>query len=120
MSTHFPFPYQVDARGLTAARTDDQHIRDLIEQLLFTSPGERVNRPDFGSGVRQLLFAPNSPELAAATRFLIQGGLQRYLGEVIELDGVDVESSASTLAITVRYRAKYQQEQRAARFTWEV
>lgn len=120
MSTHFPFPYQVDARGLTAARTDDQHIRDLIEQFLFTSPGERVNRPDFGSGVRQLLFAPNSTELAAATRFLIQGGLQRYLGDIIDLEGVEVEPSESSLGITVRYRPKYQQEQRVARFVWEA
>jgi phage baseplate assembly protein W len=120
MSTHFPFPYQIDARGLTAARDDDRHIRDLIEQLLFTAPGERVNRPDFGSGIKQLLFAPNSTELAAATRFMLQGGLQRYLGEVIEVTGLDVEPSEASLVITVRYRARYRQEERSARFAWEV
>ena len=61
------FPYQFDARGRTAEADDERHIRDLIEQLLFTAPGERVNRPTFGSGLLQLVFAPNSPELAAAT-----------------------------------------------------
>lgn len=120
MNTHFPFPFRIDARGLTANPDEERHIRDLIEQLLFTAPGERVNRPDFGSGVRQLLFAPASSELAAATRFMLQSALQRYLGEVIEVTGVDVEPSAGSLVITVRYKPRYQQEERLARFAWEV
>ena len=60
------FPFHFDDRGRTATTTLDDHVRDLIEQLLFTSPGERVNRPDFGAGLLQLVFAPNSAELAAA------------------------------------------------------
>lgn len=120
MSTHFPFPYQIDTRGLTAGRDEDRHIRDLIEQLLFTAPGERVNRPDFGSGVRQLLFAPNSSELIAATRFLLQGGLQHHLGEVIEVTGLELEPSGATLIVIVRYKLRYRQEERSARFAWEV
>ena len=66
-------PFHLDNRGRTAETGRDDHIRDLIEQVLFTSPGERVNRPTFGCGLTQLLFAPNSPELAAATQFLVQG-----------------------------------------------
>ena len=67
------FPFHFDGRGRTAATGDDDHVRDMIEQLLFTSPGERVNRPDFGSGLLQLVFAPNSPELAAALQFTVAG-----------------------------------------------
>ena len=86
------FPYHVDARGRTAPATDDDHVRDLIEQVLFTAPGERVNRPTFGSGLLQLVFAPNSDELATATQFLVQGALQQWLGDLIEVEAVDVET----------------------------
>ena len=79
------FPYPIDTRGRTAQADDDDHIRDLIEKVLFTSPGERVNRPDFGSGLMQLVFAPNSDELAAATQFSVQGALQQWLGDLIEV-----------------------------------
>ena len=81
------FPFHFDGRGRTAATDDDDHIRDMIEQLLFTSPGERVNRPDFGSGLLQLVFAPNSPELAAALQFTMQAALQRWLGDLIDVAG---------------------------------
>ncbi|HEY2325614.1 MAG TPA: GPW/gp25 family protein, partial [Thermoanaerobaculia bacterium] len=60
------YPFQLDSRGRTAGCDDARHVRDMLEQLLFTNAGERVNRPDFGSGLQQLIFAPNSPELAAA------------------------------------------------------
>ena len=72
---YLDYPYHFDGRGRTAATSNDAHMRDLIEQVLFTAPGERVNRPDFGSGLMQLVFAPNSDELAAATQFLVQGAL---------------------------------------------
>ena len=78
------FSYHYDGRGRTAATDDNDHIRDMIEQLLFTNPGERVNRPDFGSGLLQMVFAPNSPELAAALQFTMQAAIQRYLGDLIE------------------------------------
>ena len=79
------FPFHFDDRGRTAPTDDDDHVRDMIEQLLFTSPGERVNRPDFGSGLLQLVFAPNSPELAAAVQFMVQAALQQYLGDLIDV-----------------------------------
>ncbi len=74
------FPYQIDGHGRTATTTDDDHIRDMIEQLLFTNPGERVNRPSFGSGLLQMVFEPNSTEMAAALQFTLQASLQQLLG----------------------------------------
>jgi phage baseplate assembly protein W len=98
------YPYRFDSRGRTAEATDDQHVRDLIEQVLFVSPGERVMRPDFGSNVAELVFAPNSPELAGATQMLVHSSLQRWLGEVLSIEAVNVESADATLRITVQYR----------------
>ena len=97
------YPFHFDPRGRTAATDDDDHVRDMIEQLLFTSPGERVNRPDFGSGLLQMVFAPNSPELAAALQFTLQAALQRWLGDVIAVDALDVSSNDSTLQVALSY-----------------
>lgn len=104
------YPFQFDGRGKTAETTDADHIRDMIEQFLLTSPGERVNRPDFGSGLMQLLFAPNSPELAAALRLTIQSGLQRWLGDVIEVQELEVTSEESTVRVDLRYLVRSTQE----------
>ena len=97
------YPYQIDGRGRTAESSEEAWVRGLIEQVLFTSPGERVMRPDFGSGVLQLVFAPNSPELAAATQMLVQGALQQWLGDIITIESMAVEAVDSTLRITVQY-----------------
>lgn len=97
------YPYAIDGSGRTAQPDDDDHIRQLIEQLLFTAPGERVNRPTFGAGLRQLLFAPNSPELATATEFMVQGALQEVMGELIRVEAVDVAAEEATLRVTVQY-----------------
>ena len=97
------YPYQFDGRGRTAEADEEAYIRGLIEQVLFTSPGERVMRPDFGSGLMQLVFAPNSPELAATTQFLVQGALQQWLGGLIALEAVEVEAVEAALRVTVRY-----------------
>src|SRR5438128_10783784 len=98
------FPYQFDERGRTASTDDyDQHIRERIEQVLFTTPGERVNRPTFGSGLLKLVFAPNSDALATATQQLVQGALQQWLGDVIQVQSVDVLNEEAVLRVTVRY-----------------
>jgi phage baseplate assembly protein W len=97
------YPYQFDGRGRTAQTDGSGYIRDLIEQVLFTAPGERVMRPSFGSGVLQLVFSAASPEVAATSQFLIQGALQQWLGDVITVDTVDVEAQDSALLITVQY-----------------
>jgi Bacteriophage baseplate protein W len=95
------FPYHFDGRGRTADAAD--HIRDLIEQVLFTSPGERVMRPDFGSGLLAMVFEPNSTALAATSQMLIQGALQQHLGDLIAVQGVEVEAIDSTFRVEVRY-----------------
>ncbi len=97
------FPFHFDGRGHTASTSYDDHIRDMIEEFLFTNPGERVNRPEFGSGLMQMIFAPNSPELAATLQFTIQAGLQRWLGDLIEIQGLQVTSQDSTLAVQIQY-----------------
>jgi phage baseplate assembly protein W len=97
------FPFHFDRLGRTATTGTDDHVRDMIEQLLFTNPGERVNRPDFGSGLLQLVFAPNSPELAAALQFTVQASLQRWLGDVIDVQLLEVTSEDSTLRVEIQY-----------------
>jgi phage baseplate assembly protein W len=114
------FPFHFDSRGRTAATDDDEHIRDMIEQFLFTNPGERVNRPDFGSGLLQLIFAPNSPELAATVQFTVQGGLQRWLGDLIEVRDIDVRAVDSTLSVDLKYTVRRTQEEQTATFTRAV
>ena len=111
------FPFQFDARGRTASTTDDNHIRDMIEEFLFTNPGERVNRPDFGSGLLQLVFAPNSPELAATLQVTVQAGLQRWLGDLIEVQRLEVTSEDSTLRVDLAYVIRRTQEQQTAQFS---
>ncbi|MEA3323755.1 MAG: GPW/gp25 family protein [Euryarchaeota archaeon] len=111
------YPFRIDGRGRTASTDHDAHIRDLIEQVLFTAPGERVNRPDFGSGLMQLVFAPNSDELATATQFLVQGALQQWLGDLIQVEAVEVLSEDSALNVTVQYIVRRNQQRQVAQFT---
>jgi Bacteriophage baseplate protein W len=103
MNTQVHFPFQFDGRGRTRESDEATWIRGLIEQVLFTAPGERVMRPDFGSGLRELVFASNSPELAAATQFLVQGALQQWLADLITVESVQVEAIESRLSVTVQY-----------------
>ena len=111
------YPWRYEGRGRTARTGDDDHIRDMIEQLLFTNPGERVNRPDFGSGLLQLVFAPNSPELAAALRFTTQAALQRWLSDVIDVQALEVLSEDARLLVTVQYVVKRSGDQQTASFS---
>ena len=97
------FPYAVDGRGRTAEAEYAAHVRQMLEQVLFTAQGERVMRPDFGCGLPQLVFAPNGPELAAATQFLVQASLQQWLADAIELKDVAVTADEGTLRIEVSY-----------------
>ncbi len=110
------FPFHFDGRGHTASTGDDDHVRDMIEQFLFTNSGERVNRPDFGSGLLQLVFAPNSPELAATLQFTVQAGLQRWLGDVIVVQALEVTSEEATLRVDLTYLVQRTQDVRTATF----
>jgi phage baseplate assembly protein W len=114
------FPFHIDGRGRTAATDDQNHIRDMIEQLLFTNAGERVNRPDFGSGLLQMVFEPNSSELAAALQFTLQAALQQWLGDRIQLQAVRVDSNDGTLQVTVQYMNRTDEQTRTAQFSREI
>ncbi len=111
------YPLHFDHRHRTAETDDDDHIRDMIEQLLFTNPGERVNRPDFGCGLMQLVFDPNSVELAATIQFLIQSSLQQWLGDLIQVEQVQVSREESELLITIQYSIKINHQRRIASFS---
>lgn len=117
---HINYPWRIDGRGRVAQATEEAHIRQLIEQIIFTTPGERVNRPDFGTGVMQLVFAPNSEELATATEFMIQGALQQWLGELIQVEAVRVKSEEAILDVTIQYLIRRNQERQVAQISREV
>ena len=87
------FPFEFDGAGRTADPLAD-YLNQLVEQVLFTSPGERVNLPDFGSGLLQMVFAPTSPEIAAAMQFTVQGALQKWLSGQIKVQSVVVATPA--------------------------
>jgi len=114
------FPFHLDARGRSAETDPDDHVRDLIYQVLFTSPGERVNRPEFGCGLKQLVFAPNSDALATATQQLVQGALHRWLEEVMAVEGVEVSAVESTLEVKVVYVRRDTGERREEIFSRPV
>lgn len=114
------YPFRIDGRGRVAEADPDPHIRQLIEQVLFTRTGERVNRPDFGSGLQQLIFGPNSIEVGAATQLLVQGALEQWLGDLIEVEAVEVESVDARLEVTVQYVVRRSQERQIAAFTREI
>jgi phage baseplate assembly protein W len=97
------FPFAVGPKGRAAETDENDHVRDMIEQLIFTNHGERVNRPDFGSGAMQLVFAPNSSELAATVQFTLQAALQLWLGDVIEVRRLEVAADDSRLTIELDY-----------------
>jgi phage baseplate assembly protein W len=111
------FPFRPDARGRSAEVAGDAHLREMIEQVLFTRPGERVNRPDFGCGLLQMVFAPNSDALAAALQMTVLGALQQWLGELIEVQAVELAVDEATLRIEVRYAARRDREPARATFT---
>lgn len=99
---HIAFPVRLDARGRTAM-SDEAYLKGLVEQVLFTAPGERVNRPDFGSGIGRLVFAPSGDALASATEAMVQGALQQWLGDLIRVEAVTVTAVDSRLDVVVEY-----------------
>jgi phage baseplate assembly protein W len=117
MPEYLDYPFHIDGRGRSAETDEDDHVRDLIHQVLFTDPGERVNRPDFGCGLKQLVFLPNSDALATATQFVVHGALQRWLETVIEVEQVAVTAEEERLLVTVVYRRRNTGEQRVDRFS---
>lgn len=97
------FPYQFDGRGRTQEASPQDYLTQLVEQVLFTSPGERVNMPDFGSGLLQLAFAPNNVQLAAATQFSVQAALQKWLSGYVTVQSVVASAEEAVITVTVTY-----------------
>ncbi|HEX8194146.1 MAG TPA: GPW/gp25 family protein [Allosphingosinicella sp.] len=115
MSTLSP-PYRFDGGGRTALDTEDAAVRALIRSILFTMPGERVNRPGFGSAILGQLFAGNSELLAAAAQATAQAALQRYLGDRIAVESVEVTAIDAVLAVEVAYALRSTGARSSARF----
>ncbi len=113
---HLDVPFAIGGAGQIATTGDDDHVRDMIFEVLFTDPGERVNRPDFGCGLKALVFAPAGQALAAATKVLVKGSLQRWLALEIEVDAVDVQAVENEIVVTVAYRRRADGQRRVERF----
>lgn len=113
---HFALPFGFAPGGRTATAGDQDHLRGLIMAVLFTAPGERVNRPDFGCGLKQLVFAPLDEMLASATQQMIQGALLRWLGDVIHVETVAVTAENATLAVRIDYVVRATSQRQSAVF----
>ncbi|MEO7360526.1 MAG: GPW/gp25 family protein [Gemmatimonadaceae bacterium] len=107
------FPFQFDEAGRTATTDTADHVRDMLEQLLLTSPGERVNRPDFGSGLLHMVFTPNSPELAAALEFSVRAAIDAWLGDIVSVEQLSVTSEEGMLRVELQYADRRTGERRA-------
>jgi phage baseplate assembly protein W len=107
------FPFQFDSTGRTAGTDDADHVRDMIEQFLLTSSGERVNRADFGGDLLQSLFAPNSPEIANMLEARARAGLNRWLGDLIDVRTLSFTAVDSLLSVELTYSIKATGEQRS-------
>jgi len=117
VSAFLDHPFHFDAKGRTATTDTDDHVKDMIFQVLFTNPGERVNRPDFGCGLLQLVFMPNSDALATSTQFMVQGSLQRWLADVIQVEQVLVTNEEERLVVDVAYMRLDNGQRRQDRFS---
>ena len=120
MTSYMDFPFYIDGTGRVATTNVDDHVRDMIYQLLFTSPGERVDLPNFGCGLLQLVFAPNSDVLAAATQLLVQGSLQKWLGDVIQVENLEVSNNDNQLVIRLVYTRRDTGQQQQTEFAVPV
>ncbi|MBP2326535.1 phage baseplate assembly protein W [Kibdelosporangium banguiense] len=99
----FGFPFAIDTGGRVAVGRGDDALRAKIVQVLLTSPGERVNLPDFGCGLMNLVFEPDDGVLAAALEFTVGQALTRWLGIEIVVDGVDVSAQDGLVTVEVAY-----------------
>jgi phage baseplate assembly protein W len=116
--TQISFPFRVSPAGTTATATADDHVRQMVEQVLFTSPGERVNRPDFGCGLLTFPFEPASLERLAVLEALIRANLEQWLGDVIVLGDLAVTVDDATVTIVVSYVVRQTGQQVRDVFQW--
>lgn len=109
-SIHYPFAIDRQLGVLMEEKDFSQHVRQMIMQVLLTSPGERINRPDFGCGLRRLVFAPNSDTSANLMQVTVVQALEKWLGDLIEVSEVQVKAVNEKLELGVIYVLKARQE----------
>ena len=114
----FPFPFTL-TNGRISASGGDEALRGKIIQVLFTAPGERVNLPDFGCGLFNLVFAPNDSVLATAMEFTIGQALARWLGDEIKVDGLRVEADGELITVEIVYTRRRDLAQQAVRLHFQ-
>jgi phage baseplate assembly protein W len=108
------YPFAIDADlGTLAEETDySNHVDEMIKQVLFTGPGERINRPNFGCGLSRMVFAPNSVISANLTQVMIGQSLDTWLGTLIEVLDVSAVANDETLEVSIVYILKARQQRR--------
>lgn len=111
-SIHYPFAIDRGLGTLAEEAIYSQHVEQMMKQVLFTSPGERINRPDFGCGLRRMVFAPNSDVSANMTQVMIVQALERWLGTLIEVIDVKAKAIDEKLEVGIVYILKARQERR--------
>src|SRR3954466_6292826 len=116
MGLNVAFPFRLDSRGHTEVTDDERHVNGMLEMLLLTTAGERVNRPDFGGGLRQLLFGPASPELAATVQHTLRAEILQWLDDVIDLRELDVWAEEGRMVLNLSYVLRHDGTQRTAEF----
>lgn len=109
-------PLQFDRHGRTAESDRASHVRDLVEAVLFTTPGERVNRPTFGCGLPALLFLGNDPAIETTAEMTVRAALQAWLGDVVAVERIVVEVHESRLTLEVAYAIRATNERRVDTF----
>jgi phage baseplate assembly protein W len=103
MMSRIAFPYRLGPNGRTACVSEPEYLRQLLEQIVFVEPGERVNRPDFGCRLSGLTFASRKSEVTTAVEALVEGALRQWIGDQVQVRGVDVEVQESRVDVTISY-----------------
>ena len=111
-SIYYPFAVDSGIGRLAEEAHYASHVEQLIKQVLFTNPGERINRPDFGCGLRRMVFAPNSDVTANLTQITVFQALENWLGSLIDVNEVKVKALDEVLEVRISYTLKARQERR--------
>jgi phage baseplate assembly protein W len=110
------YPFKISGNGKISPANEEKHIKDLIEQILFTDPRERVNLPDFGCGLKSYIFAPNDRTLKTTLRLTIISSVQKWLSHLIIVEDVSVDVDEEELKISIKYTKIRDMEENLAEF----
>jgi len=109
-SIHYPFAIDQGLGNWMEENNYNQHVEQMMLQVLFTNPGERINLPEFGCGLRQMVFAPNSEATANLLQVTIYESLEKWLGDLIEVIEVRATPIEETLQVGIVYLLKARQQ----------